>query len=655
MPLNILARTFTAVFLICAAIICLAASAHSAPAPEEFGTLPAVYDAAISPDSSQIAVFVNYKGIYGVRIISLKTEDKKPRIIMLREGIKPQWVKWANNEQVLISLWENDKIGSTPVTVGFIYTLNTNTMKGKYLITPKGITRQYNNQVIDFLNDDPEHILMSFSDTDVFAPDIQKVNVVSGRYGRERRGNSQIQNWYTDLRGEPRIGQGLRDNTDEEKWRLMVRDVDDNKWRSSDEYPGLDADSSIYGFTGNPNELIIGLTKGRDTRGFYIYDLEAKAQTRKLFHHDDYDVSGLILSADGKDIMGASFVGDSKEIQLFDKYDTVLDRMRKRFTGFNIDYIDQSKNGRIVLFSISNGHSPGALMMVNGDTDQLTHLAQYRPGLPEDQMGEVISVKYTARDGFKIPAYVTLPPSVTGTDQIKDLPFIILPHGGPYARTSRRFDYFAQFFASRGYGVLQMNFRGSAGYGEAFKDAGRKNWVLMKEDVEDGTRWLIEKGYADPKRVCIAGWSYGGYAALMGAIRNPELYACSISMAGVTDLKDMISDMEKYRFGKLSAKDFVLQGFEDKDDIRENSPVRRAEDYSVPLFLAHGEDDQRVHFDQFKRMKRALRKSSAPVTYMEFKDEDHFLSNQKNRQKFFTGLDKFLLETMGESEHKTPD
>jgi dipeptidyl aminopeptidase/acylaminoacyl peptidase len=160
----------------------------------------------------------------------------------------------------------------------------------------------------------------------------------------------------------------------------------------------------------------------------------------------------------------------------------------------------------------------------------------------------------------------------------------------------------------------------------------------------------LKKGYADPNKICIAGWSYGGYASLMGAIKNSDIYKCAISMAGVTDLKDMIGDMKKYRFGKIAAKDFILKGFEDKDAIKENSPVKRADEINIPLFLAHGTYDQRVHFDQFKRMKSALKKSSAKVTYMTFKDEDHFLSDQENRQKFFKGMDKFLKEVVGESE-----
>ena len=324
--------------------------------------------------------------------------------------------------------------------------------------------------------------------------------------------------------------------------------------------------------------------------------------------------------------------------------------MRRRFADYNVDYIDQSDATGRILFKVSNAYDPGALALLDVATDEVQFLAYYRPELPSEQMGIVSEVSYKARDGFEIPAYITIPPAITDGTKLKKLPFVVLPHGGPYARSAKRFNYFAQFFASRGFGVLQMNFRGSAGYGKDFEEAGRENWVLMLDDIEDGTRWLIDNELADPDRTCIAGWSYGGYAALMGAIRTSELYACAVSMAGVTDLKDMIRDIKKYRFGAMAAHNFILKGLESRQDIAENSPVKRAEELKVPLFLAHGEQDESVHFDQYKRMKSALRKSPADVTFMEFDDEDHYLSNQANRQRFFVGLDEFLKNSVGESE-----
>jgi len=199
---------------------------------------------------------------------------------------------------------------------------------------------------------------------------------------------------------------------------------------------------------------------------------------------------------------------------------------------------------------------------------------------------------------------------------------------------------------------MQMNFRGSEGYGKAFKEAGRDNWLLMQDDVEDATRHLFKKGYADKSRTCIAGWSYGGYAALMGAAKDNEgMYSCVIAMAALTDINDAKRDLAKYRGGRKAAKTFFGEAMKDPKVRKANSPVNRAADIKVPVFLAHGDKDENVQFDQYTRMKKALKKAGVDHTAMEFKDEDHYLSYQKNREAFFMGVDKFLLKVNGPSEH----
>ena len=201
---------------------------------------------------------------------------------------------------------------------------------------------------------------------------------------------------------------------------------------------------------------------------------------------------------------------------------------------------------------------------------------------------------------------------------------------------------------------MQMNFRGSEGYGKSFKEAGRDNWLVMQEDVEDATRYLLKKGYSDPDRTCIAGWSYGGYAALMGAAKDDEgLYDCVIAMAALTDINDAKRDLAKYRGGKHAAKEFFGEAMKDSSVRRANSPVHVADNIKVPVFIAHGDLDENVQFDQFLRMKRALKKAGVKTTSMAFDDEDHFLSRQENRENFFEGIDKFLRETNGSSEHMT--
>jgi len=631
-------------------------TAHAEPPPEAFGQLPNLYDAALSPDYKQIALIKNSGGKYVVAVVNID-ELGKPltRALGLGKGVKPSYVKWVNENRVFIGFWQSSIFQGTPISSNFIYSVDTKTMKGKILVKPKeGVFRQYNGNVVDWLEDDPQHVLMAYDKgSNNIRPGLYRVNVKTGASKTIKSGSANIQQWITDNDGEPRIGQGRRD--DKTATPVMkIRLLETNKWVDSKEFPGLSANVDVHGFTENPDEIIISDYRGKDTIGLYVYDLSAKKITRKIYHNDKYDASGVVRSSSTNEVIGVRYTGDTTQTVMLDEHATLMESLRQKYQDFNVKYVDEAANGDAILANVSGASEPGYMMLYEKGSENPKSLGALYPGLTTKDLGEVISVRYTARDGQKIPSYVTLPPMVTDTAQIKNLPFIVLPHGGPYGRDEKRFDYFAQFFASRGYGVLQMNFRGSDGYGKAYEEAGRKNWVVMQEDVEDGTRWLLKKGYADPKRTCIAGWSYGGYAALMGSAKNPELYSCAISMAGVTDIRGLIRDASRYRFGKASAKKFIGAGFSDKDDQKANSPVKIASDMTVPLFLAHGENDQAVDFSQYTKMKSALRKSKADVTYMKFKNEDHYLSNQENRQQFFDGLDKFLTRVNGKSEYMAP-
>ncbi len=398
--------------------------------------------------------------------------------------------------------------------------------------------------------------------------------------------------------------------------------------------------------------MIIGDYNGRDTLGLYVYDLINRRKARSLFHNDDYDASGVIVSTDGETVLGAKYVAEKEETELLGDYGTSLTRLRAKYPEFSVDFIDQTEDYETLLVRMSAPYVPGGIYLYSRKDSKLTPLQNNYNGLVSDDMGLVYPLKYTARDGQKIPAFMTLPPSINDQSGLKNLPFIVLPHGGPYGRDVKDFDYFAQFFATRGYGVLQMNFRGSEGYGKSFEQAGRDNWLVMQEDVEDATKYLLSKGYADPNRTCIAGWSYGGYAALMGAAKDNEgLYDCVIAMAALTDINDAKRDLRKYRGGRHAAKTFFGEAMQDSKVRKANSPVHRAEDIKVPVFLAHGDLDENVQYDQFLKMRKALKKAGVEYTDLAFKNEDHFLSRQENREAFFEGMEKFLLKVNGPSEY----
>ena len=632
----------------------------AAPPAKAFGELPLVLDADLSPDGKRLALILNLNGEYYFvsRDVGAVATDIKGN--GLGTDLRPQYVRWVNNDRYFVSFDKMEELDGIPYSSGYIYTRDIDEKEGRILITPN-FFRQENNVIVNWLDDDPDHVLMSYTTRARISansnfnnasrhewPSVYKVKVKNGKGKLVEKHQEFITRWLTDPSGNPVVGLGIDDGAH----KMVVKNVDTDRWTTHRSYPGLEADTPIFSILKGGTRAIIGNYNGRDTLGLYVYDFEQKKRTQSLFHNDNFDASGVIVSRDGETIIGAKYVAEQEETKLLGKYGTLIEQMRTKYVGFSVDFVDQTDDGDTILFMLSAPYEPGGLFMYTAGDAEPTMIERRYSVLVSPDMGNVVSIKYTARDGQKIPAFITMPPAVQSQADFKNLPFIVLPHGGPYGRDEKRFDYFAQFFATRGYGVMQMNFRGSAGFGKSFKEAGRDNWLLMQEDVEDATRYLLEKGYADPSRTCIAGWSYGGYAALMGAAKDTEgLYDCVISMAGLTDIDDAKKDLKDYVGGRAAAREFFGESMQSSAVRKANSPVDVADQIKVPVFLAHGDQDQNVRYTQFTRMKRALDKAGADATYLSFEDEDHFLSKQANREAFFVGVEKFLNEVNGPSEH----
>src|SRR5271168_2414870 len=307
--------------------------------------------------------------------------------------------------------------------------------------------------------------------------------------------------------------------------------------------------------------------------------------------------------------------------------------------------VDSAADGHRLLVLTTGGNRPGSYFVLtrSRNTASLAPLGAIRPDIPDSALAPVTPITYRARDGLTIHGYITLPPGRTMGDK-RPIPFVVLPHGGPSTRDILGFDYLAQMIASRGYGVLQPNYRGSRGYGGDFEKAGFAQWGLkMQDDVTDGATWLIDQKLADPKRICIVGWSYGGYVALMGAIKTPDLYRCAASMAGVTDLRRRLDRANQSRFADLNLPRFDS----DPAIIAANSPVLHADQIRIPVFLAHGRRDFTVSVEDSEAMEEALRNAGKPVETLYFDDDDHYLFREGDRIAFLKALEGFLAENLG--------
>jgi dipeptidyl aminopeptidase/acylaminoacyl peptidase len=462
---------------------------------------------------------------------------------------------------------------------------------------------------------------------------------VDTRTGKEKmlaNGTYATNDWVVDSSGAPVARSDWSSEPD--LFRIYVRGEGD-RWqeifRLTD---GTKLD--LHGLDPAGKAIIAIGTNGTDRAQAWSIPLDGSAVT-SVASHPELDIDVVLYDSNRHVVVGVRST-DSKETHWFDpKLAAQQKALEKAFAGRNVHVLDRSVIGRRVLVAVEHTSHPPVYQLVDFDQGRADVVAEAYPAIDPATLGSVSYIRYLARDGQSIPAYLTLPPGRTA----KDLPLVILPHGGPMLRDKPEFDWLSQFLATRGYAVLQPQFRGSTGYGEAFRKAGIKQWGgLMQDDVTDGVRHLIATGVANPDRVCIVGASYGGYAALAGAAFTPDLYACAASINGVSDLPSMIGDRrKKYGSGSLDYWNEHVGSATDPN-TEAKSPARSAAKVRAPVLLLHGVDDVVVPYQQSKTMERELLAAGKPVKFVTLDGEDHWLSRSGTRMRVLQELDVFLAK-----------
>jgi dipeptidyl aminopeptidase/acylaminoacyl peptidase len=365
-----------------------------------------------------------------------------------------------------------------------------------------------------------------------------------------------------------------------------------------------------------------------------------------LFEDSRYDVEGVVYDSYSWEPIGARIGGPEPRVHWFDATaEARYNALSRSFAGRDVSIYGRNAEGTRVIVGVGAHAAPTTYYLVDFSKGTADIVGEEYPALAGVTLGEVRTISYKARDGYEIPAYITLPPGVAA----EKLPLVVMPHGGPESRDEPDFDPFAQFLATRGYAVLQPQFRGSTGFGEAHRQAGVRQWGgLMQDDVTDGVKALIEQGLADPRRVCIVGMSYGGYAALAGAAFTPDLYACAASVSGVSDLPAMLGHVQR-KSGKDSDQLAYWNGhIGEASDRRviDKSPARAAANVRVPILLVHGVDDVVVPLSQSETMARALKDAGKSFRLVKMTGEDHWLSRSETRLTVMEELETFLAANL---------
>lgn len=396
----------------------------------------------------------------------------------------------------------------------------------------------------------------------------------------------------------------------------------------------------------NANLIVAHNLDGRDKTAVVEWDLAAKKETKLIFENADNDVSDVSYSRKRKVLTMVTWTGWKEERHFLDEQTKALyDKLAPKFAGY--DYWVYGANDDETMFMVWAGsdRQPGKYYFYDATNDKLEHVATLRPWINEEHMAEMKPITYKSRDGLTIHGYLTLPKG----REAKNLPVVINPHGGPWARDEWGFNPEVQLLANRGYAVLQMNFRGSTGYGREFWMKSFKQWgKTMQDDITDGVEWLKKEGIADPDRIAIYGASYGGYATLAGITFTPELYACAVDYVGVSNMFTFMNTVPAYwePFKKMM---YEMVGDPKADSLllREASPVFFVDRIQCPLFIAQGATDPRVNKAESDQVVEALKARGIEVQYMVKDNEGHGFHNEENRFEFYAAMDKFLEQHIG--------
>jgi dipeptidyl aminopeptidase/acylaminoacyl peptidase len=394
-------------------------------------------------------------------------------------------------------------------------------------------------------------------------------------------------------------------------------------------------------FTSDDKQLYVSSNLKRDRMAIAVVDPTTGKETQMLFEHPEVDVDGLEYSRLRKVVTFVSYTTWHMERKFLDPQTEALYRkLEQKLPGYKISVLSHDKAERLFVITTDSDRSLGADYLYEVATDKLTKLADLAPWLDESRMAEMKPIHFTARDGLTLQGYLSLPVGSSG----KNLPLVLNPHGGPWTRDEWGFNPEVQFLASRGYAVLQVNYRGSTGYGRKFWEASFKQWGrAMQDDLSDGVRWAVAQGIANPKKVAIYGASYGGYATLAGMTFTPDLYACGIDYVGVSNLFTFMKTVPAYWKRELDTmREMIGDPDKDKALLTAASPVFHVDRIRAPLFIAQGAQDPRVNIDESNQMVAALKKRGIDVPYLVKDNEGHGFQNEENRFDFYERMEQFL-------------
>ena len=490
--------------------------------------------------------------------------------------------------------------------------------------------------VLDDLEEDPRHMLVSMNQRNPEVFDVYRSDLETGELTLLAENPGNITGWMTDHDGRLRGAY----ETDGVNQSLLYRAKENEPFKKLLTTSFKDEFSTLM-FSYDNKTMYVASNLGRDKTAITTFDPDKNQTLDLVYENSEVDVGRLLSSKKRKTITGVVYTTDKSHYVFFDEDRRKLqETLEAKFPGYYVAVTDMDDDERRVILATYSDRTRGTYYLYDRSTDKLEKLADLAPWLKEEQMAPMTPIQFQSRDGLTVHGYLTLPVGVAS----RDLPVVVIPHGGPSARDTWGFDSEAQFLANRGAAVLQVNFRGSTGYGKAFWEAGFKQWGKnMQNDLTDGALWLVDQGIADKKRIAIYGGSYGGYAALAGAAFTPDLYAAAVSYVGPSNIFTLLESIPPY-WEPLRDMEYEMIGdpVKDKNLLEEVSPVFHADRIKIPLLVAQGANDPRVKKAESDQIVEAVKKAGKDVVYLVKENEGHGFHNEENRFDFYRAMEDFF-------------